>query len=87
MSGKNRVATTALTRGGAQWEITHEPQPQRLGADAVDLRLQEVLGDGKDLLGRGQGARLRLRSALHLKVDVLQLQSHRLTLGPEGYRG
>lgn len=60
--------------------ITHEPQPEWLGAFVVSLRFQQVLGNSKDFLGSCNRIWQRQCPRFHLKVDVLKLQCYRLAL-------
>lgn len=60
--------------------ITHEPQPEWLGAFVVSLRFQQVLGNSKDFLGTCNRIRQRQCPRFHLEIDVLKLQRYSLAL-------
>lgn len=60
--------------------ITHEPQPEWLGAFIVSFCFQEDLGNSEDFIHGSNRVRQRQCPGFHLKVHILKLQCYRFTL-------
>lgn len=60
--------------------ITHEPQPEWLGAFIVSFCFQEGLGNSEDFIHGSNRVWQRQCPGFHLKVHILKLQCYCFTL-------